>query len=138
MTKYNAKKIVVDGVIFDSKSEAEFYKLLKKAEKAGKVKDIELQPVFVLQDKYKHNNKTVKAITYIADFKFYDVEKDKHIVVDVKGMATEVANIKRKMFNYLYKDLELIWVVANKKYSDGVGYIEYDKLKKLRRANKNK
>lgn len=138
MSKYKAQKITYNGLKFDSKAECEYYQLLLKEEKRGNIADIVLQPVFVLQDKYKKNNKTVKAITYKADFQYYDLKKQKTVVVDVKGMPTEVANIKRKMFEFIYNEYELLWVVKNKKYGDENGWCEYDKLKKCRADAKKK
>lgn len=133
MAKYKSKKVKVDEKVFDSQAESEYYLLLKRKEKSGKIKDLVLQPVFVLQSKYRLKGKAVKEITYKADFMYYDVLLQQIIVVDVKGMATEVANIKRKMFNFIYgEEMELLWVVKNKKYGDGTGWIEYDLLKKLR------
>ena len=132
-TKYKSKKTIVNNKEFDSVAESEYYKLLLRDEKRGKITEIELQPVFELQSSYKMSGKTIKAITYKADFKYFDIEKQKYIIVDVKGMATEVANIKRKMFNYIYgSEYELIWVVKNKKWGNADGWCEYDLLKKLR------
>lgn len=140
MAKYNSKKININGIKFDSQAESDYYLLLKRWEKAGKIRDLTLQPVFKLQDKYRLNGKAVKEITYKADFMYYDIKNNKTVVVDVKGMATEVANIKRKIFNFLYgSEMELIWVVKNKKYGDSNGWCEYDLLKKLRaKAKKDK
>lgn len=136
MSKYNSKKTVVDGVIFDSKSEANYYKLLKQKQEKRLITDLKLQPVFVLQNSYKLNGKTVKAITYKADFSYLDLTDNKRYVIDVKGMPTEVANIKRKMFNFLYSDeYNLLWIVENKKWGQD-GWIEYDKLKAIRKQNR--
>ena len=99
MSKYNAKKTTYKDIIFDSIAEADFYKMLLSEEAKGNVGEIVLQPSFRLQDGYNHNGKKVKPINYKADFMFKDIVNDKLIVIDVKGMATEVANLKRKMFN---------------------------------------
>ena len=137
MSKYNAKKTRYKNIIFDSIAEADFYKMLLKEEEKGNVGEIVLQPSFRLQDGYNHNGKKVKPINYKADFMFKDLINNKIIVIDVKGMATEVANLKRKMFNYLFgKELDLIWVVKDKKYGNKYGFIEYEKLKKLKKTNK--
>lgn len=138
MTKYKAKKTQYNGINFDSKAEADFYKILLAEEANNKIKDIVIQPVFQLQESYVHNKKKIKAITYKADFMYTEIATNKTIVIDVKGMATEVANLKRKMFNYLFSSatMELIWVVKNKKYGNKYGYIEYDELKKIRQNNK--
>ena len=76
-------------------------------EKQGLIKDIKLQKRFELQPKYKKNNKTIRAINYIADFTYFDVNKGKTIIVDTKGYRTEVYKLKKKIFEYVYPDLEI-------------------------------
>jgi len=53
-------------------------------ERQGLIKDIKLQVKFELQPKYKKNNKIIRAINYIADFTYFDVNKGKTIIVDTK------------------------------------------------------
>lgn len=102
MSKYKAIKTVVDGIEFDSRKEARRYQELKLLERAGVIKDIRLQPSFILQDKYEKNGKTVRAIKYIADFCYWDCEKERYIVEDVKGMKTDVYRLKKKLFEFKY------------------------------------
>ena len=105
MNKYNNKKVQVDMYVFDSVRESQRYKELKLLERAGEINNLELQPKFLLQEAFKKNGKTYKAINYIADFKYE--EKGKVIVEDVKGMQTETFRIKHKLFEKKYPDLEL-------------------------------
>lgn len=107
MSKYHSKKAVVDGITFDSKKEANRYCELKILEHYGKIKDLQLQHQFVLQPPFKKNGKTIRAITYKADFVYFDVERCKHIVEDVKGYKTDVYQLKKKMFEYNFPDLTL-------------------------------
>ena len=83
-SKYGNKKVVIDGIEFDSKKEGRYFQQLKLMERQGLIKDIRLQVKFELQPKYKKNNKTIRAINYIADFTYYDVNKGKTIIVDTK------------------------------------------------------
>ena len=83
-SKYKNKKVVIDGIEFDSKKESRYYQQLKLMERQGLIKDIKLQVKFELQPKYKKNNKIIRAINYIADFTYYDVNKGKTIIVDTK------------------------------------------------------
>ena len=102
--KYRAKRTEIDGIKFDSKREAERYRELKLMEHCEAISDLELQPEFVLQDKFKSNGKTIRAIKYRADFKY---TKDGAVIIeDVKGMKTPVYEIKKKMFLKRYPDLE--------------------------------
>lgn len=106
-SKYHSKKVILDGIEFDSKKEAKRYSELKLLERAGQIKDLELQKVFELQPSFKKNGKTYRKTTYKADFCYFDNEKGKYIVEDVKGFKTEVYKLKKKMFEYKYQDLEL-------------------------------
>jgi hypothetical protein len=103
-SKYNAKKTVVDGIEFDSIREAERYRELKLLERGKEIRNLVLQPRFLLQDKFvdKHG-KTHKKIEYVADFLYID-KYGKAIVEDVKGMLTAVYKLKKKMFLYLFDD----------------------------------
>ena len=99
-SKYKNKKVVVDNILFDSKKEANYYTKLKILRDAGKITDLELQKRFVLQQGFKLNGKSYRAITYIADFIYKD-DKGVH-VVDTKGYRTEVYKIKKKLFMKKY------------------------------------
>lgn len=101
-SKYNAKKANVDGHKFDSKKEAERYRELKLLEKAKEIRNLELQPRFLLQDKFKDKTGTThRKIEYVADFMYVDKD-DKKIVEDVKGVMTDVYKLKKKLFLNLY------------------------------------
>lgn len=105
MNKYRNKKVIVDDYIFDSIQESKRYKELKLLLRAGQIKDLELQPHFLLQEGFKKNGKTYRKIEYIADFKY--IENGKTIVEDVKGLQTDVFKIKHKLFEKKYPELEL-------------------------------
>ena len=102
MSKYFSKKVLVDGYKFDSRKEANYYIQLKMLLRAGKIKDLELQKEYILQESFKLNNKTIRKITYKADFTFKTTEDDKLHVVDVKGFKTEVYRLKKKLFEKRY------------------------------------
>lgn len=100
MSKYRNKKVMIDNILFDSKREANYYTYLKLLEKSGKIKNLELQKKFILQGKFKLNGKSIREISYIADF-VYEDEKGIH-VVDTKGYRTDVYKIKKKLFMKKY------------------------------------
>ena len=102
--KYNAKKVKVDGISFDSKKEANRYFELKMLERAGKIKELKLQPKFLLQDGFERDGKKYRAIFYIADFEY--IKDGKRIVEDVKGVRTDVYKLKKKMFLKKYPQVE--------------------------------
>lgn len=106
MSKYHARKTVIDGITFDSKKEADYYCELKMLKLAGVVASFERQVPFELQPKYKKCGKTVRAIRYLADFVV--AYADGHTeVVDVKGVRTEVYKLKRKILEYRYPDIRI-------------------------------
>jgi len=97
-TKYNNKKIIIDGIKFDSIKEGKRYGVLKLLKRAGKIKDFICQPPI----KYKINGKWV--FTYNADFlviyndgsaEFEDVKGiDKKTR---KAITTSTFNLKKKI-----------------------------------------
>ena len=101
--KYHNKKVEYDGYTFDSIREKNYYIKLKLLEKAGKIKELELQKEFELQPSYKLNNKTYRSIKYRADFTYKTTEDDKLHIVDVKGFRTDVYRLKKKLFEYKYR-----------------------------------
>lgn len=102
--KYGAKRTVVDGYTFDSKAEAVRYQELRLLEQCGEISDLVLQPTFTLLPAYKRAGKTVRAITYTADFGY--TEDGVQVIEDKKGMLTEVFRLKWKWVQYLYPDID--------------------------------
>ena len=116
-SKYGSKKVVVDGIVFDSIRESKHYKKLKEQEQAGKIKDLRLQVKYELipkqvEVKERYSKKTGKRIKdevktlelpvyYIADFVYTD-EKGQEVVEDVKGMRTPDYVLKRKLMLYIH------------------------------------
>lgn len=133
--KYKNKKIEIDGIEFPSKLEAEYYEYLKKRKERKEIKDFTLQRKFILQPSYKKYGKTIRAITYSVDFSITNLD-DSVEHIDTKGMGTKDGELKRKMFDYLYPSETLKWISKSIKYGDENGWIEYDKLKKLRAGAK--
>lgn len=106
-SKYKAKKTSIDGIKFDSQKEANRYLELKLLEKQGLIKYIDRQTRFELQPSYKKNGKTIRPIYYVADFAYIDVKTGKTIIEDIKGFRTEIYKLKKKIFEYVYPDLEI-------------------------------
>ncbi len=115
--KYNNRKIIVDGITFDSKKEAGRYKELKILERAGIIQDLQRQVKYVLipaqyepsgeiYTKGKKNGKLKKGrliereCAYYADFVY--TENGKTVVEDTKGVKTPEYIIKRKLMLYVH------------------------------------
>lgn len=101
--KYKNKKVIYNGIKFDSIKEKNRYMQLLYLEKAGLIKDIKLQYEFELQPAFTLNKKKIRKITYIADFYYYDNNLNDYVVEDVKGIRTDVYKLKKKMFEYKYQ-----------------------------------
>ena len=102
-TKYNNKKITVDGQKFDSKKEASRYRELRLLEKEGVIKDLRMQVKFTLipSQRDEATGKVVeRECSYKADFVYE--EDGKTVVEDVKGFRTKEYIIKRKLMLYQY------------------------------------
>lgn len=104
-SKYRNKKTKVDDIEFDSQAEASRYLMLKKELETGCIEDLELQPVFVLQEAFVDwTGKKQRAAKYVADFKYL---RDGDIVVeDVKGHQTEKSKLQVKLFLKKYPHIK--------------------------------
>lgn len=106
-SKYNNKHVSVDNIRFASITEANRYKELTLLQKAGKIENLRLQvPYELIPAQYAEVNgkKTCieRAVKYIADFMYYDKEKNEWVVEDAKGYKTEVYKLKRKLMLSVY------------------------------------
>lgn len=120
-SKYNSKKITVDGITFDSITEAQRYRELALLEKAGQIESLELQTVFELipaQYEYyarygkkgqrlKDGKRCIeKSCVYKADFTY--LENGELVVEDTKGYRDPSSAgyakfvIKRKLMLYIH------------------------------------
>ncbi len=98
MSKYKAVKTAVDNLLFDSKREAKRYGELKLLERAGQIRNLELQPVFPLIV-----NGT-KVCEYRADFVYFEGER--RIIEDSKGFRTPAYKLKRRLLLAVYPGLD--------------------------------
>lgn len=122
-SKYHNRKtwriLPIDGILFDSRREAEYYDELKLREKAGEITDLQLQVKFSIDINGKH------ICNYFADFVYWEYEsltapdpthyakvliiapkeakkQKRKVVVDVKGMRTDVYRLKKKLVEAVY------------------------------------
>jgi len=99
--KYKNKRIVRHGIKFDSIMEADYYDVLFE-----KYSEVVVHPRYQLLPKFESRGTKYQVTTYVADFAY--MEDGVLQVIDVKGEATAVAKIKRKMFTYYHQDKNLI------------------------------
>lgn len=96
VSKYHAKKEVVDGITFASRKEASRYRQLKLLEKAKAIQDLKLQQKFPLIPKSKYG----REIRYVSDFTYY--ENGVLVVEDTKGYKTDVYKLKKRLMAEKY------------------------------------
>lgn len=123
--RYNAKKVVIDGIEFDSETEGKRYLTLKQAQEAGLISDLELQPQYIILPaikgtRVKHFKRipdrveeyTIQQpIRYTADFRYY---KDNQAVVEeVKGSKYSISRdfpLRKKMLRYFHGiDIKMVF-----------------------------
>jgi hypothetical protein len=100
--KYNNKKVIVDGIYFDSKLESDKYSDLKLQLKMGTISGFCRQTEFILQEGFG----LTKPITYLADFVVFNLDGTAEII-DTKGFCTDTFEIKYKLFKAKFPRLEL-------------------------------
>jgi hypothetical protein len=136
--KFGSIKTTIDGIIFDSKMESQYYTHLKELKAKGEIKDFTLQPEYMLLESFKKDGRTIRAIKYISDF--LEIHNDgSEVIVDVKGRETEAFKIKRKLFDARYPDKTLKLVIFK---NEKEGWVDFDENKKkvaqAKRAAKKK
>lgn len=133
-SKYNVSqdksRRTFDGVVFDSELEMKYYKdVIYPKLNSGEIISCEFQKKYELQPSFKHNSTAIRQITYIADFYIVYADGSRE-VIDVKGMKTPEAQIKRKMMWYVYPDINFKWITYINK---SLGWVEYDEAQKIKR-----
>ena len=87
--KYGAIRTEVDGITFMSKGEATRFLYLKLRQKAGEIRDLELQPCYSIEINGKHICKVY------LDFRYFDIALNQVIIEDYKGIDNNLSKIKR-------------------------------------------
>ena len=107
-SKYHNKKVVIDGIKFDSTKEGNRYRELKLMLKAGEIYNLRLQVPYELVPKVTGREPTTgrmvteRRMTYVADFVYVDRRTGKEVVEDAKGFRTPEYKCKRKIFLWRY------------------------------------
>lgn len=98
---HNTKTVHADGTKFDSKREMHRYCNLLLMQKAKVITGLELQPripIIIKGVAIKYLIATgTRQMFYVADFKYFDRERQQWVLEDAKGHATEVYKIKRAL-----------------------------------------
>ena len=102
-SKYRAVPIDTPDGHFDSMGEYARWKDLKLLEKGKVIHGLKRQVKFeLIPATVLPNGKKQRAVTYVADFRYYDSREGKWITEDYKGYQTEVYKLKKKLVYYIY------------------------------------
>lgn len=105
-SKYRNKKVVVDGMRFDSKHEHERWLTLLQMQEEGKIWGLQRQVPFQLLPSQRIGKKVVeRPVKYIADFTYTTQAEDGSdwfVVEDAKGKRTADYIIKRKLMLWVH------------------------------------
>lgn len=110
-SKYGNRKVVCDGIKFDSEREAARFGELKVLRAMGRIRDLRLQANFTLVEGYKTiEGKRIKPMVYRADFTYERAtEPDRNGTVywlreveDAKGTKTKDYLLKKKLMQDKY------------------------------------
>lgn len=93
-SKYSNQKTERDGILFDSKAEANRYGELVLLQAHGAIENLKLQP------KFRIELNGVKICVYIGDFEY--TEGGKTVVEDVKGVKTHAYGLKKRLMKAVY------------------------------------
>lgn len=110
-SKYRNRKVIYNGVVFDSVKERDRFIALSLLEKAGEISNLQRQVEYMLipsqfgmvPDEKTGRMKRVcleRACTYKADFTY--MENGQLVVEDSKGFRTPDYRIKRKLMLQLF------------------------------------
>lgn len=99
--KYHSKRTAVDGIVFDSKREAQRYTELTMMERSGYISELRRQVKYELIPSQRRNGRVVeRSVAYVADFTY--IEDGVLVVEDVKGFRTADYIIKRKLMLWVH------------------------------------
>lgn len=96
-TKYHSRPLRCPaGHLHQSTLEARRCAELQLMEKGGLIRDLEQQPRFRLDVNGVH------VADYVADWRYYDIERGCVVVADAKGILTDVCRMKLKLMSAIH------------------------------------
>ena len=129
-SRYTSYKPIIDENKFDSLMEARYFIFLKGLLSQNVIKNLTLQPEYVLQEAFTKNGKRFRPIIYIADFRF-QMANDQWVIVDIKGKETVEFKLKQKLFEHKFPELSLSVL---QEYEGS--WLPLSEIRKLKRAKK--
>lgn len=102
--KYGARKVVVDGLKFDSQHEAKRWQELRLLQREGRIYALERQVKFVLAPKVKieGEKRARSALKFTADFRYIETRTSRSIVEDAKGFPDTAFRIRQHLMKAVH------------------------------------
>jgi hypothetical protein len=125
--KYSHNQVCVDGYLFDSEQEADYYRLLKDKQAHGYINELKPHPTYVLIPPFFYEGKQIKGVEYTPDFTY--IENTGLVAVEVKGYPTPDFELRVKLFKWKYPGIHLIVM----QYSKATGWMEMGDYRKARK-----
>src|SRR5699024_12790627 len=99
--KYNNNFVELDGYIFASQLEADYYAELVFRQKANEICSFVIQPRYLLQKSFEKIGKKYKKVEYVADLEIKHLDNSIE-VIDTKGVKSDVFRIKENVLHKVY------------------------------------
>lgn len=99
--KYGNRKTELDGIVFDSRKEANRWAELCMLERTGLISDLKRQVRFEIVPTVRRSEETSRARYYVADFTY--IQEGQKVIEDVKSPATRVDKV------YSLKKALMVW-----------------------------
>ncbi|MGR9130795.1 DUF1064 domain-containing protein [Rhizobium leguminosarum] len=112
--KYGNRKVMIDGILFDSVKEGKRWQELRLLEKAGEISHLERQPKFYLYGKdgpvliRSKGYPNGRRAAWFGDFAYFCSRRNKRICEDVKVLRTPIFILKKAVVEACYPGLEIV------------------------------
>lgn len=121
--------IPTGAIVFDSILEAKYYRDELLPELGRSIRDIQLQPKFVLTEGFEKFGVKHKPMTYSPDFLVTYLD-GRQRCIDTKGHQDERFKVKRKVFDDKFRSLELVVIKHVVKFGGWITVEEYAEKKR--------
>lgn len=94
--KYNAKKVTIQGITFDSQREGQRFLCLRDMQKRGQISDLRLQvPIMLMGQKGPVLTRAGRQMRLTVDFAYTLCETGATVYEDAKGMPTRDYEVRK-------------------------------------------
>ena len=134
--KIKHKKVIVDGIEFDSKLESQCYPYLRDWQNEGIISNLELQPLYLLIPAFKnsfYNGATRKIssaqihkMEYTPDYQFdFVFDNDTYkVVIESKGYPNESYPLRKKIFLDRFRNVVFLDIRKKEDYPKILDIVE--------------